>query len=126
MLTGAPPFANRQKPEVAFNVVLEGKRPTRPNNSESLGITNVIWNLMESCWAKDVSSRPKVGHVVNRLKGVAKHWNADATAFLLASEAGVQEVMNMEPEKAQKIADDIDKVRRHVGGQHEQGFDTAP
>ena len=41
-----------------------------------------------------------------------KHWSADATAFLLASEAGVKEVMSMEREKAQKIADELDKVCR--------------
>ncbi|KAF9648301.1 kinase-like protein, partial [Thelephora ganbajun] len=64
VLTGAPPFANRQKPEVAFDVVLEGKRPPRPKNSESLGITNDIWDLLELCWAKNVSSRPAVNHVV--------------------------------------------------------------
>ena len=122
MLTGAPPFANRQKPEVAFHVVLEGKRPPRPNNSEILGITDEIWNLLELCWAKDASSRPEVSRVLACLKGIAKHWKADATAFLLASDAGLQEVMSMEPEKAQKIADDIDKVRSHVSCQHSWCF----
>ena len=115
MLTGAPPFASRQKPELACQVVLEGKRPPRPISSEGLGITNDIWNLLELCWAKDASSRPVINHVVGCLKLAAKHWTADATAFLLASEAGVREVMNMEHEKAQKIADELDKVRRHMG-----------
>lgn len=113
MLTGAPPFANRKKSEVAFNVAIEGKRPPRPNNSENLGITNDIWKLLELCWSKSPSSRPEVSRVAGHLKGAVKHWRADATSFLLASEAGVQEVMGMEPEKAQKIADDIDKVGSH-------------
>ncbi|KAF9781255.1 kinase-like domain-containing protein, partial [Thelephora terrestris] len=118
VLTGSPPFAHRQKPEVAVDVVLEGKRPPRPKNSESLGITNEIWNLLEMCWAKNVASRPKVGQVVAYLNRVAKNWTADATAFLLASSAGFQEVMSMEPEKVQKIADDIDQVRKHVQDQN--------
>lgn len=112
MLTGAPPFASRQKPELACQVALEGERPPRPKNSESLGITNEIWDLLELCWAKDVSSRPVINHVVTCLEGAMKHWSADATAFLLASEAGVKEVMSMEHEKAQKIADELDKVCR--------------
>ena len=113
MLTGAPPFANRKKSEVAFNVAIEGKRPPRPNNSKNLGITDDIWKLLELCWSKNPSSRPEVSRVAGHLKGAVKHWRADATSFLLASEAGVQEVMGMEPEKAQKIADDIDKVGSH-------------
>lgn len=52
------------------------------------------------------------------LEGAARNWTADATAFLLASEAGVQEVMNMERERAQKIADDLDKARRRVSVRH--------
>ena len=118
MLTGAPPFASRQKPELACEVVLEGKRPPRPNNSESLGITDVLWDLLELCWAKDPSSRPTVNRVMGCLEGAARNWTADATAFLLASEAGVQEVMNMERERAQKIADDLDKARRRVSVRH--------
>ena len=114
VLTGAPPFVNRQKPELACQVVLEDERPPRPNNWEALGITNEIWDLLVLCWAKDASSRPAVSDVVRCLKGAEKHWTADPTAFLLASEAGVQEVISMKPEKAQKIADDLDKVRRHV------------
>jgi len=117
VLTGAPPFASQQKPELACQVVLEGKRPPRPSNSEGLGITDEIWNLLELCWAKDASSRPLVNHVVRCLEGAAGCWIADAAAFLLASEAGVQEVMNMKHEKAQKIADELDKVRT-PGRQH--------
>ena len=126
MLTGAPPFANQQKPEVAFCVALEDKRPSRPSNSESLGFTHELWNLLELCWAKDARSRPGVCHVVGCLKRVAEDWSADSTAFLLASDAGIQEVMSMEPEKAQKIADDIDKVRRHASGQNDQNFHLPP
>ena len=117
VLTGTPPFANQRKPEVAFCVALEDKRPSRPSNSESLGFTHELWNLLELCWAKDARSRPGVCHVVGCLNRVAEHWSADPAAFLLASEAGIQEVTIMEPEKAQKIADGIDKVRRHISGQ---------
>ena len=123
MLTGAPPFASRQKPELACEVVLGGKRPPRPNNSENLGITNEIWDLLELCWRKDASLRPTANHVVRCLEVATKHWTADATAFLLANESGVQEVMSMEREKAQKIADDLDKVRKHASVQHDWNSD---
>lgn len=118
VLMGAPPFASRQKQELACEVALEGKRPPRPNNSESLGITDEIWELLELCWAEDASSRPKVSHVMRRLEGMTKNWTADPIAFLLANEAGVQEVMKMERERAQKIADDLDEVRIRVVAQY--------
>ena len=117
MLTGAPPFANLQELELVSRVVLEGKRPPRPNNSKSLGITNEIWYLLELCWAKDAFARPAVNYVVGRLEVAAKCWTADATAFLLASEAGVQERMDTEYEKAQKTADELDKVCGYVSAQ---------
>ena len=104
-------------PELACQVVLEGKRPRRPSNSKGLGITDEIWDLLELCWARDASSRPVVNHVVRHLGLAAERWTADAAEFLLASEAGVQELMYMESEKQQKIADEIDKVCRHAGAQ---------
>ena len=114
MLTGAPPFSNREKQELACRVVLSGERPSRPSNSESLGITNEIWNLLEICWAKDAASRPTANHVVRCLKGAVKDWTADPATFLAGSKAGVQEVMSMDYERAQKFADELDKVCDHV------------
>ena len=101
--------------ELACQVVLEGKRPPRPSNSEGLGITDEIWDLLELCWAKDASSRPVVNHVSHHLGLAVERWTADATEFLLASEAGVQELMYMESEKLQGVADELDKVCRYVG-----------
>jgi hypothetical protein len=108
VLTGAPPFANREKQDLACRVVLSGERPSRPSNSESLGITNEIWSLLETCWAKDAASRPNVNHVVRCLKGAVKDW--DPATFLAGSKAGVQEGTGMDHERAQKFADELDKV----------------
>ena len=110
VLTGAPPFANREKQDLACRVVLSDERPSRPSNSESLGITNEIWSLLEICWAKDVALRPTSNHVVRCLKGAVKGWTADPATFLAGNKAGVQEVMNMDHERAQKFADELDKV----------------
>ena len=111
MLTGAPPFANREKQELACRVGLSDERPSRLSDSESLGITNKIWNLLEMCWAKDATSRPTINYVMRCLKGAVKHWTADPATFLAVSlKAGVQEGMNMDHESAQKFADEFDKV----------------
>ena len=121
VLTGAPPFANRQKPEVACKVVLGDERPSLPSNSENLGITTDIWKLLEQCWIRDISSRPPIKYVLRCLKESAKGWVADAAAFLVGSEAGFREVMKMDYEKAQKLADELDKVRSHVNTWYEYG-----
>ena len=123
VLTGTPPFAGQQGPELACQVVLEGKRPPRPNGSESLGITDEIWALLELCWAKDASSRPAVNDVVVCLERAAKHWTEDVTASLLVSEAKAQEVTDMEREKAQRIADEFDEVRSHLNARRNYSSD---
>ena len=120
VLTGAPPFAGQQGPELACKVILEGKRPPRPNNSESLGITDEIWDLLELCWAKEASSRPTVKDVVDRLEMAAKNRTEDVVASLSMSEAGAQEIINVHRERAQKIADGLDKVCGHANVQYER------
>lgn len=112
MLTCARPFTKKQGTELAYKIVLTNERPPRPGNSESLGFTKEIWNLLESCWSRDVSSRPTAKRVVNRLEGAAKGWTANPAAFLAGSDAAVLEMMGCK--KAQWLADELDKVRWYV------------
>ena len=63
------------------------------------------------CWTRDASSRPAVDYVVRCLKEARKCWTADAATFLSGNDAGVREVMKMNRERAQELADELDKVR---------------
>ena len=92
-------------------VVLEDERPPRPRDSEKLGFSNDVWEMLQRCWEKEPSSRPSVDIVSACLKQAAETWKVDATAFMLASKAGVDQVMNMKEDQAKEFADKLDQVR---------------
>ena len=111
MLTGTSPFARRIKAELACMVVLEDERPPRPRDSEKLGFSDDVWETLQRCWEKEPSARPPVDIVSACLKRAAETWVVDATAFMLASRAGVDQVMNMKEDQAKEFADKLDQVR---------------
>jgi len=111
VLTGTPPFARRGKTELACKVVLENERPPKPRDSEKLGFTDKVWGSLERCWEKHPSARPKIDAVSACLKQAAETWVVDVPAFMLASKAGVEQVMNMKEDQAKDFADRLDEVR---------------
>lgn len=110
MLTGRSPFYKRGKSELAYQVVQENKRPLPPQDSERLGITASVWDMMVNCWDKKVSARLQIESVITCLTKAARVWVVDVPAFLLASEAGVAHVMGMQGDEAQNFADKLYKV----------------
>ena len=111
MLTGTPPFARRGKTELACKVVLENERPPRPRDSKKLGFTDKVWGSLERCWEKWPSARPKIDAVSACLKQAAETWVVDVPAFMLASKAGVEQVMIMKEDQAKDFTDRLDEVR---------------
>lgn len=110
VLTGTPPFARRGKRELVCKVVLESERPPRPRNSEKLGFTDHVWEVLQKCWDKDPSARPPIDDVSACLKQGTEIWVADVPAFMLASEAGVEQVMNMREDQAKDFVNKLDQV----------------
>ena len=110
MLTGRSPFYKRAKAELAYQVVLENMRPLRPQDSERLGITDSIWDMMVTCWDKKISARLQIESVIQCLTKAARVWAADVPAFLLASEAGIAQVTGLKGEDAQTFVDKLYKV----------------
>lgn len=111
MLTGRSPFYHkRTKAELAIQVVLDNKRPLRPLDSERLGITDLVWDTMVTCWEEKVSARLQIESVIKCLTQAAKVWVADVPAFLLASEVGIAQVMGLKGGEAQDLVDKLYKV----------------
>jgi len=63
VLTGKWPFFPRREVEVALAVV-SGERPSKPENAEEIGITEVLWDLLRECWRHDRTTRPTAGEVL--------------------------------------------------------------
>lgn len=110
MLTGTSPFAKKGKTELACKVVIEGERPQRPRDSEKLGFTDRVWEILQKCWEKNPPTRPSIDIVSAYLKQAAETWVVDVPAFLLASKAGVEQVMNMREDQAKDFANQLDEV----------------
>ena len=111
MLTGTSPFTGRGKSELACKVVLEGERPQKPRDSERLGFTDGVWEVLQRCWEKEPSARPLIDDISDCLKQAAKTWVVDVPAFMLASKAGEEQVMNMREDQAKDFANKLYEVR---------------
>ena len=67
VFTGLIPFDScRGDPAVVLKVI-SGERPTRPANTAELGLTDELWDLIQSAWAQDVQKRPPVEAIIGFL-----------------------------------------------------------
>ena len=110
MLTGRPLSYKRSGMMLVYGIIQENERPLRPQDSERLGITDSVWAMMVTCWDKKVSARLQIESVITCLTKAARVWTADVPVFLLASEAGIAQVMSLKGNEAQKFVDELYKV----------------
>ena len=68
VLSGRTPFAPSTAP-VVVRIVLEGKRPGRPQGEEGKLFTDAIWGVLELCWKPRPSDRTSVKAVLLGLGG---------------------------------------------------------
>ena len=69
VLTDIWPFFPRKKAEV-IHAVTSGERPPKPENAESIGITEVVWDLLRECWREDRATRPNIANVLGRFSDI--------------------------------------------------------
>ncbi|KAG6828025.1 hypothetical protein H0H92_009600 [Tricholoma furcatifolium] len=69
MFAGKPLFGNATPIAINFKII-NAQRPGRPNKSVHLkrGLTDNMWDLIESCWADSPSQRPTAAQIVARLQ----------------------------------------------------------
>jgi hypothetical protein len=75
VLTGAQPFTEMKRNQNVTIHVVNGKRPSRPVNSESLGISDPLWATLWSCWIADPTRRPGVEAVRKLLQQEIPTWD---------------------------------------------------
>ena len=69
VLTGKLPFFPRGEASVVV-AVMSGERPPRPENSEEIGMTVVVWDLLTGCWKEDRTARPTIGQILAKFQRV--------------------------------------------------------
>ena len=112
VLVGERPFAGRAGTELACEIVLGRKWPQKPITPEKLGFTGEVCELLQRCWEKEPSARPSIEDVSTCLERAAETWVVDVPAFMLASKAGVDQVMDFKEDQAKDFANKLDEVRR--------------
>ncbi|KAF9790648.1 kinase-like domain-containing protein [Thelephora terrestris] len=95
VLTGLRPFHDMR--HLTFiPPVLRGERPEQPPQAESLGISDTIWELVQSCWSETIATRPTARELLDHLSFASPSWrpptvypaivdDADSTASLDSS-----------------------------------------
>ena len=73
VLTGITPFYNLPDLTCAL-AVLRGRRPSKPSYAESLGFSDTLWGLTQSCWSKTVSARPTACQLLECLSLSSPTW----------------------------------------------------
>ena len=73
VLTGLTPFYNM--PGVTFILpVLRGRRPEKPPHAETLGFSDALWELVQSCWSATSSSRPTARELLEQFSLDSPGW----------------------------------------------------
>jgi hypothetical protein len=72
MFSGRLPFYEIASDFPVITGVLSGRRPVRPWHelSRKRGLTKEVWDLVEACWAQDLTKRPTATQVVERLRSL--------------------------------------------------------
>ncbi|KAF7966471.1 hypothetical protein HWV62_38170 [Athelia sp. TMB] len=63
------PFEGKNDLQV-IRAVSIGKRPERPANAHSRGLTDDVWGIMDDCWAQLPEKRLSAGQAVGRMRGL--------------------------------------------------------
>ena len=68
VLSGQAPFSTYSNPEVVC-MVLEGKRPEKPQGDEGKLFTEEIWGVLGLCWKQQPGERPSAKRILRGLEG---------------------------------------------------------
>ena len=72
VLTGLPPFRKTRHYEVIL-LVMEGKRPWKPEKAGDIGFGGGTWELIQQCWNQERGERPTVEQVSEHFQRVAEN-----------------------------------------------------
>lgn len=58
--------------------IVHGDRPTKPKNATKIGLSDLLWGLLQACWDGDRSKRPRMQYVENQIRNAAVRWERQA------------------------------------------------
>ncbi|TDL22634.1 kinase-like protein [Rickenella mellea] len=103
--TGKIPFHHHMRDATVVLDVTKGKRPDRPGSeATALGLSDLVWNLIELCWQTASSARPRIDFVLQCLK--------DAQSNFVPPEEDETQFGEDEHSDSEYSTDDEDDARR--------------
>ncbi|KAF9792050.1 kinase-like domain-containing protein [Thelephora terrestris] len=66
VLTSLIPFRKLQHTEISYKVI-QGERPKMPEDAQTMGISQDLWDLLGRCWLADSTQRPRIEVVFQHL-----------------------------------------------------------
>jgi serine/threonine protein kinase len=67
--TLSSPFSHIRNEMGVVTEVVRGGRPSRPEAGSRCVISDVVWDVIETCWSQQSTDRPNAGEVVEKLVG---------------------------------------------------------
>jgi len=74
VLTGLVPFDHLWSSPAVACAILRGERPGKPLDASSLGLTDELWGLLQSCWSESASARPTAQQLFDYLRPASLTW----------------------------------------------------
>jgi len=74
VLVGETPFRGVPQSAIGHHV-LQGRRPSQPENASAIGFSDSLWSFTERCWDGKIELRPEVEEVVTHLKEAVDNWD---------------------------------------------------
>lgn len=69
------PFHEISPAEAFIEVVNNEGRPQHPQAPVSWGLTDDVWNLIQSCWVSSPDDRPEMATVVGEIENIRHQMN---------------------------------------------------
>ena len=70
IFTDNVPFCHVSNEAFIPLVIRDGPLPTRPELTNTRGVSDAIWNLMNQCWQRDPKSRPSMSEIRETIQNI--------------------------------------------------------
>ena len=97
LFTGQVPFSENSASPIVIKRIIEGDRPSRPSRGRKLGLSDELWELVQSSWVPEAEERTSVSAFVDLLRKATPNVTVlkALTKFDATSEEDIQKLCHV-------------------------------